>query len=609
MATISSFSRSISLTFVCFLPNIVASSLPWIRIGTNGATLMIPCSFVSWTGDALDTKTPLLRASSALSREGTRLLHLLGDTRAEAVQSTMGAEQEFFVVDRALFQARPDLVFTGRALFGAKPPKGQEMEDHYFAAMPPRILAYIEEVEHELWKLGIPARTRHNEVAPGQHEMAPIFEFSNVAADHNMISMDVMREIALRHGLVCLLHEKPFAGVNGSGKHNNWSMCTNYGLNLLEPTANPKDNLIFQVTLMCIIRAVDVHADLLRAAIAVPGNDWRLGANEAPPAIVSVYLGSVLDDLVKWIAKGCPSDAVGTPGRGGMASTLKLGERLQAFNRDRTDRNRTSPFAFTGNKFEFRAVGSSQSVGAVTTILNTIAADSIRTFANDIDAAKQADPNASVREISVKLMQDIANKHKRIIFDGNGYSKEWVEEATKRGLPNMRECVSALEPFNSKKNLDLFKSLEVMSYEETNARRNIYFEHYVKTINIEAQVSASVATTQLVPAAVAHQKNQALAIKALKDAGVPDEAMAPQKAELDKVTAHVSGLIRSVADLKKAIEESHHVHSDVHQGAIFMRDRVKPAIAAVRENADYLETHVEDNLWPLPKYSDLLFLK
>jgi glutamine synthetase len=572
---------------------------------------MIPCSFVSWTGDALDTKTPLLRASSALSREATRLLRLLGDDRAESVQSTMGAEQEFFIVDRALYQARPDLVFCGRALFGAKPPKGQEMEDHYFAAMPPRILAYIEEVEHELWKLGIPARSRHNEVAPGQHEMAPIFEFSNLAADHNMVSMDIMKEVAIRHGLVCLLHEKPFAGVNGSGKHNNWSMCTNYGLNLLEPTASPKDNLIFQVFLLATIRAVDLHADLLRASIAVPGNDWRLGANEAPPAIMSVYLGSVLADLVRWIASGCPSDAIGTPGRSGssMGSTLKLGERLQSFSRDRTDRNRTSPFAFTGNKFEFRAVGSSQSVGSITTILNTIAADSIRTFANDLEAAHKASPNASIRELAQKLMGEIAVKHNRILFDGNGYSKEWVEEATRRGLPNMRECVAALEPFNSKKNLELFKSLEVLSYEETNARRNIYFEYYSKTINIEAQVSANVATTQLIPAAVAHQKNQAVAIKSLRDAGLTEEAFAAQKAELDKVTGHVSALIKAVQALQKAIDESHHHHSDVHQHAIFMRDHVKPAIASVREHADFLESQVEDNLWPLPKYSDLLFLK
>jgi glutamine synthetase len=586
------------------------TSPAFIRNNTDGATLMIPTCFVSWTGDALDVKTPLLRATSALSREATRLLKLLGDMQVESVNSTLGAEQEFFVVDRALFQARSDLVFSGRTVLGAKPPKGQELEDHYFATVPPRILAYIEEVEHECWKLGIPARTSHNEVAPGQHEMAPIFEFSNVAADHNVIQMDIMTEIAQRHGLACLLHEKPFAGVNGSGKHNNWSIATNYGLNLLEPTSSPRDNLIFQVFLAVVIRAVDLHADLLRASVAVPGNDWRLGANEAPPAIMSVYLGSEIDGLVQWILKGMPESSGtfhGSPRR--SVTELNLGAGITPFRRDRTDRNRTSPFAFTGNKFEFRAVGSSQSVGQTVAVLNTIAADSARFFANELETLLEKAPDTHPTVHARTLIQSILQQHQRVIFNGNGYSKEWVELAAQRGLPNIRECVSALEQFANEKNRNLFGSLGVLSNEETIARSNIYFEHYAKVINVEAQVAESMVSTQILPAALKHQANFAASVKALKDVGVLDAAVAPQKASLEDLVAKVNSLLENHKKLQDAIATSQKAHGSPHDHAVLIRDTLKPALAELRQSADALELIVEDNIWPLPKYSDLLFLK
>lgn len=582
---------------------------------TNGKTLLIPTCFCSWTGEALDVKTPLLRSTESLSREAVRLLKILGDQKVRSVHSTLGAEQEFFVIDRGFYLARPDLLFAGRTVIGAKPPKGQEMEDHYFATMPPRIIAYLQEVEQQLWRMGIPTKTRHNEVAPGQHEMAPIFEDSNLAADHNMVMMEVLKEVATRHGLVCLLHEKPFASINGSGKHNNWSIATDYGLNLLEPTKNPRDNIVFQVFLAAVLRAVDLHADLLRASIATPGNDFRLGAGEAPPAIISAYLGSEIDELVReLIAYDDKVDTSAAGGRGAgdrptlnkMVSELNIGGTVAPFKRDRTDRNRTSPFAFTGNKFEFRAVGSSQNVGSTITILNTIAADSIRAIGTEIEKAVSEGlelPKAIKRVVSSTL-----RAHERIIFNGNGYSQEWVEEAERRGLPNLRETVVALAPFESEKNIKLFESLRVLTASEIKSRKNIYYEHYCNTINIEAQCSLNLANAHVIPAGVAYQTQLANSIKAVKEI-TPNASLDGQYRRLADVSSHLEAVLAASKNLSEKLAERHKHHETPEIHATFFRDVIKPCLGEVRVHSDKLEHLVPDELWTLPKYSDMLFLK
>ncbi|MCA3008988.1 MAG: glutamine synthetase III [Phycisphaerales bacterium] len=574
------------------------TSPAFLRETTNGSTLCIPTAFCSWTGEALDEKTPLLRSSEALNREAVRLLRLLGDDKVQYVYPTLGCEQEYFLVDRDLYMLRPDLVATGRTLFGAKPPKGQELEDHYFGSIAPRVLAFMQEVETELWKLGVPVKTRHNEVAPSQYELAPIFERSTIAVDHNMLCMEVLKQVAQKHGFQCLLHEKPYAGINGSGKHNNWSVATDTGDNLLEPGKSPEQNMRFMVMLAAVMRAVDVHADLLRTTIAHAGNDHRLGANEAPPAILSIYLGEQLTDVVDAMIAGT--------GRGSerKRETMRLGVSvLPPLPRDATDRNRTSPFAFTGNKFEFRAVGSSQACGKPNAVLNTIVADAMGWISDEIERTKgKKGLEAAVNDVVVELFK----KHKRILFNGNGYSPQWHAEAQKRGLPNFRNAVDAIGNFGSKKNVELFERFHVLSAKEVESRMHIMFEAYCKAIAIEGQSALSIARTMILPAAQRTQLTVAQSVAAAKSAGMKIKA---QEKRLKELCGLVDAFVESIDELEAEFEhaESHDGTPDKH--AKTYRDKVVPAMGKLRTLADQLETMVDDSEWPLPKYREILFLQ
>ena len=574
------------------------TSPAFLRETTNGSTLCIPTAFCSWTGEALDEKTPLLRSSEALNREAVRLLRLLGDDKVQYVYPTLGCEQEYFLVDRDLYMLRPDLVATGRTLFGAKPPKGQELEDHYFGSIAPRVLAFMQEVETELWKLGVPVKTRHNEVAPSQYELAPIFERSTIAVDHNMLCMEVLKQVAQKHGFQCLLHEKPYAGINGSGKHNNWSVATDTGENLLEPGKSPEQNMRFMVMLAAVMRAVDVHADLLRTTIAHAGNDHRLGANEAPPAILSIYLGEQLTDVVDAMIAGT--------GRGSerKRETMRLGVSvLPPLPRDATDRNRTSPFAFTGNKFEFRAVGSSQACGKPNSVLNTIVADAMSHISDEIERAKgKKGLEAAVNDVVV----DLFKKHKRILFNGNGYSSQWHAEAQKRGLPNFRNAVDAIGNFGSKKNAELFERFSVLSAKEVESRMHIMFEAYCKAIAIEGQSALSIARTMLLPAAQRTQLTVAQSVAAAKAAGMKVKS---QEKRLKEMCGLIDAFVDAIDGLQAEFEhaESHDGAPDKH--AKTYRDKVVPAMGKLRTLADQLETMVDDAEWPLPKYREILFLQ
>ncbi|MBL9076052.1 MAG: glutamine synthetase III [Planctomycetes bacterium] len=574
------------------------TSPAFIRETKNGATLCVPTAFCSWTGEALDEKTPLLRSAEALNREAVRLLRLLGDDRVAYVFPTLGCEQEYFLIDRDLYVLRPDLLATGRTLFGAKPPKGQELEDHYFGSIAPRVLAYMQEVEFELWKLGVPVKTRHNEVAPSQYEVAPIFERSTIAVDHNMLCMEVLKHTAQRHGFQCLLHEKPYAGINGSGKHNNWSMSTDTGENLLEPGRSPAENMRFMVMLAAIMRAVDLHADLLRVTIAHAGNDHRLGANEAPPAILSIYLGEQLVEIIQALVAGT--------GRGSerKKDTMRLGVSvLPSLPRDATDRNRTSPFAFTGNKFEFRAVGSSQATAKPNTVLNTIVADSLAFLAREIERLKGAKGlEAAVNEVVV----DLFRKHQRILFDGNGYSAEWHAEAERRGLPNLRNAVDAIGTFCAPKNIELFERFGVLSAKEAESRMNIMFEAYSKAIAIEGQSALSLARTMILPAAQKWQLTVAQSVGAAKQAGIDVKA---QERRLKDLAGRTEGLVAAIDDLANVFEHAEQHSGSPQEHAKTYRDKVVPSMVRLREVADALETLVDDSLWPLPKYREILFLQ
>jgi glutamine synthetase len=574
------------------------TSPAFLRETTNGSTLCIPTAFCSWTGEALDEKTPLLRSSEALNREAVRLLRLLGDDKVQYVYPTLGCEQEYFLVDRDLYMLRPDLVATGRTLFGAKPPKGQELEDHYFGSIAPRVLAFMQEVETELWNLGVPVKTRHNEVAPSQSELAPIFERSTIAVDHNMLCMEVLKQVAQKHGFQCLLHEKPYAGINGSGKHNNWSVATDTGENLLEPGKSPEQNMRFMVMLAAVMRAVDVHADLLRTTIAHAGNDHRLGANEAPPAILSIYLGEQLADVVDAMIAGT--------GRGSerKRETMRLGVSvLPPLPRDATDRNRTSPFAFTGNKFEFRAVGSSQACGKPNSVLNTIVADAMSYISDEIERAKgKKGLEAAVNDVVV----DLFKKHKRILFNGNGYSSQWHAEAQKRGLPNFRNAVDAIGNFGSKKNAELFERFSVLSAKEVESRMHIMFEAYCKAIAIEGQSALSIARTMLLPAAQRTQLTVAQSVAAAKAAGMKVKS---QEKQLKEMCGLIDAFVDAIDGLQAEFE-----HAEAHDGspdkhAKTYRDKVVPAMGKLRTVADQLETMVDDAEWPLPKYREILFLQ
>jgi glutamine synthetase len=556
----------------------------FLQVEPNGVTLTIPTAFVSYTGEALDHKIPMLRSQEALGKQALRVLKWFGNTTARRVFTNIGPEQEYFLVDRRLAELRPDLILTGRTLFGAPSPKGQELEDQYFGTIRERMLAFMMDLDRELWRLGIPSKTRHNEVAPAQFEMAPVYEPTSVGSDHNMIVMSTMRRLAARHDLMFLSHEKPFTGINGSGKHNNWSMATDDGENLLDPGHNPHDNAQFLAFLTAVIRAVNEHADLLRAGIADAGNDHRLGANEAPPAIVSVFLGAQLEDVVEQLEKGAASASK-------AGGTMELGvTTLPVLPRDATDRNRTSPFAFTGNKFEFRAVGSSAPIYWPQTVLNTAVADSLEKLAGELDKLEPCDFAGLT-----KILSGIVKANKQVLFEGNNYSEEWHAEAAKRGLPNNRSTVDALPALGTPKAKKVFSHFGVLSERELAARVEIIWERYVKVSNIEANCTLDMAKTMILPAAVKY-------LGQLADAGKSKGAAAVA----DKVAALTDQLVDAIHALEHAQHAAHEAGS-VRAEAKAFHDVVIPAQAAVRAVADELETLVSDELWPLPKYRELLF--
>ncbi|MBL8990691.1 MAG: glutamine synthetase III [Phycisphaerae bacterium] len=569
------------------------------RSGSN-VTLCIPTAFVSWTGEALDTKTPLLRSVDALSEQAMRVLRFFGTHQGVSrVLTTVGPEQEYFLVDRNLYFSRPDLLTCDRTLFGARPPKGQQLEDHYFGSIPARVLAFMTEVERELYRLGVPVKTRHNEVAPAQYEIAPIFENSIVACDHQMLLMETLKRVAPRYGLQCIMHEKPFAGINGSGKHNNWSMSTDTGVNLLDPRDETHTNMQFLTFCCAVVRAVDLHADLLRAAIAGASNDHRLGANEAPPAIISIFLGDMLTDIMEQIEKGQTKRTI----KGGK---LDLGARtLPLLPRDSGDRNRTSPFAFTGNKFEFRAVGSSQTSAWPNTVLNTIVAESLDYVATQLEKAAGKNPSPQKVQQAVRtVLARIVKQHKRVIFNGDGYSEAWHKEAERRGLPHLRDSVDALPVIKSRKACDLMSRYKVLTKVEMQSRCTIFLEKYVKQVTIEAETMASMARTQIIPAVLQHQRRLAEAVAATQAA---DVGCAEQRDVLEGYVEAAGRMHEALRGLEKALH--HHAGGDEMDHARHVRSHVKPAMAKLREAVDTLETMTSEDLWPLPSYRDLLFIK
>lgn len=577
------------------------TSPAFLMDGVNGKTLCIPTAFYSYDGTALDKKTPLLRSITAVSTAAVRMLHLLGNKDVKSAGCSVGPEQEYFLIDRRLYFLRPDLINCGRTLLGARPPKGQEMEDHYFGSIKERVLAFMMDCERQLFQLGIPIKTRHNEVAPGQFEIAPIFESINIATDHNMLLMEVLKNTALKHGFKCLFHEKPFAGINGSGKHNNWSVCDDQGNNLLDPGNTPHENMQFLVFLTSVIRAVHTHAKLLRSTIATAGNDHRLGANEAPPAIISVYLGDKLMEIVQGLIAG-RSESGASKGGG----TLQIGvSSLPPLPRDDSDRNRTSPFAFTGNKFEFRAVGSSQSIAFPNTILNTIVADALNALADEIE--KDIAGGSKLESAVQKAVQENLKKHQAVLFNGDNYSGVWEEEAAKRGLPNIKSSVDAFTILKDPDVKEMCRKLGVYSPTELESRYKIFLEAYIKTINIEAQLTADMARTMILPASLRYQADVATSLKATKDALASADASAAEKL-LKDVSGLTSKLKSAVDKLDEIRGKADHSGHDETAHALFYRDQVKPAMNDVRAVADSLELIVEDQYWPIPKYRELLFM-
>ena len=570
------------------------SSPPWLLVGQNGSTLVIPTAFVSWTGESLDKKTPLLRSIEALSKQAVRILKLFGSS-SKRVGTTCGPEQEYFLIDRNFYFARPDLINAGRTLFGAKPPKGQELEDQYFGTIPDRVLAYMQECESELFKVGVPVKTRHNEVAPSQYEIAPIFETANVATDHQMMTMDLMKRLAPKYGLACLLHEKPFAGVNGSGKHLNWSMADDQGNNLFTPGDTPHDNVQFLVFCAAMLRAVNKWQGLLRASIASAGNDHRLGANEAPPAIISVFLGDQLTDIFEQLEKG-PAKRTKS---GGILDTGA--SVLPKLPRDAGDRNRTSPFAFTGNKFEFRAVSSGQSIAFPNIALNVAMTEALDYVATQLETATKGKKTieAAVKELMPKMIKE----NKRIIFNGNGYSEEWRKEAAKRGLQNLTNTVDALPQMVTPDVAKIFEKYKVMNGRELHARYDVAVETYNKTINVEAMLMTLMADRYILPSALAYQKDVAESVSAVKAAG---GASKEGKKLLDRVTGLVDEFRTATEKLKHAAA---HEASDAEKHAKHMRDSVVPAMNALREAGDQIEVLVPHELWPFPTYREMLFVK
>ena len=555
-------------------------------------TLCIPTAFCSYGGQALDKKTPLLRSMQALSKQALRILRIFGNTDAVRVFPTVGPEQEYFLVDKEVYRKRPDLMVAGRTLFGAKPPKGQELEDHYFGVIKPRVQAFMKELDAELWKLGILAKTEHNEVAPAQHEMAPIYTTVNIAADHNQLTMDIMKKVADRHGMVCLLHEKPFEGVNGSGKHNNYALSTDTGVNLLDPGDTPSENAQFLVFLSAVIAAVDDYQDLMRVAVASAGNDHRLGANEAPPAIISIFLGDELNELIQSIVSASKYEAH-------ERDQMKLGVHiLPRFSRDSTDRNRTSPFAFTGNKFEFRSLGSSQSISGPNVILNTAIADTLMKMADELEAAE--DVTAAVDALIRKTL----SAHMRIIFNGNGYDQAWVEEAKRRGLLNLPTTVDALPYYVDPKNVALFERQKVFTREEVESRYEIKMETYIKVIDIEAMSMIDISRHLILPAAIAYAKDVASAIN-VKKSVAPELEPEAEKALLSSLNAQTNTLYQATEKLESVLKGCD-AGADMLARARYTRDQVIAAMNEVRAAGDALEGIVGKSYWPMPTYQDLL---
>ncbi len=557
-------------------------------------TLYIPTVFCSFSGEVLDKKTPLLRSMELLNREAVRMLHLLGKTDVTQVTTTVGAEQEYFLVDRAVSYKRKDILFAGRTLFGAKPPKGQELEDHYFGAIKPRITAFMEDLNQELWKLGVLAKTEHNEVAPAQHELAPIFTTTNIATDHNQLTMEALKDVARRHDLSCLLHEKPFAGVNGSGKHNNWSMSSNTGENLLSPGKKPEENIQFLLFLVAILKAVDEYQDLLRVSVATAGNDHRLGANEAPPAIISVFLGDELTDILE-----CYEKSIEYKPR--TAQNMETGVTvLPSFQKDTTDRNRTSPLAFTGNKFEFRMLGSSSSISEPNIVMNTIVADAVSYISDQLEGAQDVEAKAK------ELIQEIMAKHKRIIFNGNNYSDEWVREAEERGLLNLKNTADAIPHLVDEKNITLFTKHGIYTAEELHSRCEILLDNYCKVLHIEALTMLEMSKKDIIPAVSKYLKDlseTAISIKTV----LADADCTMQESLIQKIAALAGCLYKRTETLSTIVMNTRDHEENIEERAQYYKNNVFPAMQQLRAVADELETMVGENYWPFPTYGDLLF--
>ena len=568
------------------------TSPAFLKESACGVILCIPTAFCSYTGEALDKKTPLLRSMEALNEQALRIVRLFGNTEATKVTASVGAEQEYFLVDKDLFLQRKDLMFAGRTLFGAPAPKGQEMEDHYFGVIRERVGAYMKDLNEELWKLGVTAKTQHNEVAPAQHELAPIYETANIAVDHNQLVMEAMKRVAVKHNMRCLLHEKPYEGVSGSGKHDNWSITTDNGINMLDPGDTPNENIQFLLVLACIMKAVDTHADLLRQSAADVGNDRRLGASEAPPVIISIFLGEQLEDVVKQLVET------------GVASSAKKGEKLATgvstlpdFVKDATDRNRTSPFAFTGNKFEFRTVGSSDSIASPNTTINAIVAEAFCEAADRLEKAEDFD--MAVHD----LIKEYMTKHQRILFSGNGYSKEWYEEAMRRGLPNIQSTIEAAPTLTTDKAVKLFEKFGIFTRVELESREEIIYETYAKTINIEALTMIDMAGKDIIPAVAAYTGELANTVVTVKEAGAPATAQTELLVEVDSLLAEAK---KALKHLEECTVHANKIENDKER-AFYYKDVVDVAMTALRKPVDKLEMLVDSDIWPMPTYGRLMF--
>ncbi len=568
------------------------TSPAFLKESACGVILCIPTAFCSYTGEALDKKTPLLRSMEALNEQALRIVRLFGNTEAAKVTASVGAEQEYFLVDKDLFLQRKDLMFAGRTLFGAPAPKGQEMEDHYFGVIRERVGAYMKDLNEELWKLGVTAKTQHNEVAPAQHELAPIYETANIAVDHNQLVMEAMKRVAVKHNMRCLLHEKPYEGVSGSGKHDNWSITTDNGINMLDPGDTPNENIQFLLVLACIMKAVDTHADLLRQSAADVGNDRRLGASEAPPVIISIFLGEQLEDVVKQLVET------------GVASSAKKGEKLATgvstlpdFVKDATDRNRTSPFAFTGNKFEFRTVGSSDSIASPNTTINAIVAEAFCEAADRLEKAEDFD--MAVHD----LIKEYMTKHQRILFSGNGYSKEWYEEAMRRGLPNIQSTIEAAPTLTTDKAVKLFEKFGIFTRVELESREEIIYETYAKTINIEALTMIDMAGKDIIPAVAAYTGELANTVVTVKEAGAPATAQTELLVEVDSLLAEAR---KALKHLEECTAHANKIEN-AKERAFYYKDVVDVAMTALRKPVDKLEMLVDSDIWPMPTYGELMF--